>query len=168
VAKDALIKDQIYLADALVDVVDDIRREVHGALGTRPWRVEIITRRWSGEERGVGTPTITVLKLDPIPRVTRVSRDRLGPAGREASGTIVMENVSLRYQEQELQPPVDARTEVAYRLTELHGQNEIARWFVLSASPIPRRGDKKGDQTDWYLLLNETSPMGDFDGVDAP
>ena len=155
------------LADELVGVVDGIRREVHGALGTRPWKVDIITRRWSGDTCGEGNATIQVLELDPTPMVRRSTRDRLGPAGREASGSLIMTGVSLRYTEEELQPKVDARTEVAYRLTELHGQRQKTTWYVLSASPVPRRGDKRGDETDWYLVLNETSAMGDADGVDA-
>lgn len=165
--KNSRVKSSL-LGDALIDVVDDIRRSVHTALGTRPWKVDIITRRWSGEQRGVGTPKMSVLTLDPVPMVERVSRDRLGPAGREPAGSVVLTRVSLRYEQSELQPKVDAQTEVAYRLTELHGHFQTAKWFVLSSDPVPRRGDKEGDNTDWYILLTETTPMGDFDGVDAP
>lgn len=156
------------LADALIGVVDDIRRDIHGALGTRPWDVAIVTRRWSGDIRGEGTPSITILELDPAPNVKRNSRDRLGPGGREAAGSMVLTGVSLRYTEEELQPKADARTEIAYRLTEKHGQRLKVRWFMLSATPIPRRGDNEGDGTDWYLVLNEVSNLGNFDGVDSP
>jgi hypothetical protein len=159
--------DKTLLGDVLIDVVDDIRRSVHGALGTRPWKVAIVTRRWSGEAAGVGTPTVTVLELDPDPKVDRVSRDRLGPAGREAAGSIVVTGVSLRYTEAELQPKVDSRTEVAYRLTDAHGQRQSKRFFVLAAAPVPRRGDGESDGSDWYLVLNETTNMDSFDGVDA-
>lgn len=155
------------LADELIDVVDDIRREVHGALGTRPWKVDVVTRRWSGDQAGEGNATVNILELDPTPMVRRSTRDRLGPAGRESVGSIVVTGVSLRYTEAELQPKIDARTEVAYRLTELHGQQQKTTWFVLASSPVPRRGDKSGDSSDWYLVLNETSPMGLHDGVDA-
>lgn len=161
--KNATINPDL-LGDALVDVVDDIRREVHDALGTRTWTVEIVTRRWSGDERGVGTPTISVVELDPPPMVARVTKDRMGPAGREASGSVILTGVSMRYAQDELQPRVDRRTEVAYRLTEKHGQRQKPRWFVLSADPVARRTSG----TDWYLVLNETTPMGEFDGVDAP
>lgn len=156
------------LGDALVGVVDDIRRSVHGALGTRPWKVAIVTRRWSGDTAGEGTPTVSILELDPTPNVRKNARDRLGPAGREAAGSVVLTGVSLSYTEEELQPKADARTEIAYRLTDGHGQRQKTRWFVLSATPVPRRGDNEGDCTDWYILLNETSAMGNFDGVDSP
>lgn len=126
-----------------------------------------MTRRWSGDAAGEGTPTSTVLELDPAPQVRKNSRDRLGPGGREAAGSLSVSGVSLRYTEEELQPKADAKTEVAYRLTERHGQRLRKRWFVLAGSPVPRRGDNEGDGTDWYLNLNETADMGNFDGVDA-
>ncbi len=155
------------LGDALINVVDDIRRSVHGALGTRPWAVAIVTRRWQGGRRGVGKATVSILELDPVPRVERVSRDRMGPAGREAQGSVTLSEVSLRYSEAELQPAIGPGDEVAYRLTEIQGQRQTKKWYTLSASPVPRRGDKEGDRTDWYILLHESSAMGDLDGVDS-
>lgn len=166
-ARESILDDDL-LSDALVGVVDDVRREVHGALGTRPWKVEIVTRRWLGNQRGVGGSTTTTLELDPPPRVTRNTKDRLGPAGREAAGSVVLDEVSLAYTEEELQPRVDQRTEVAYKITDLHGTRMPPRWFVIAASPVARRGDKPGDKTDWYIYLEETRPLGDLDGVDAP
>lgn len=156
------------VADRLISSVDRIRGRVHARLGTRQWRVAIVTRRWSGEERGVGHPTISVLELEPPPNVKLNTKDRLGPAGREASGSIILTEVSLSYTEAELEPKVDARTEVAYRLTENQGQRQRVIWGVLSAKPITRRGDQSGDATDWYLTLNETTSLGEQDGVDAP
>jgi hypothetical protein len=130
--------------------------------------VAVVTRRWSGDINGVGTPTSTILELDPAPKVERVTKDRMGPAGREAAGSIVLTNVSLRYTEAELQPYVDQKTEIAYRITERHGQRLKKRYFVLAGTPVPRRGDKAGDSHDWYIVLNETTDMGNFDGVDSP
>lgn len=160
--------DTTTLGDKLIDVVDNVRRKIHTKLGTRPWKVAIVTRRWSGEERGAGSPTVSVLELDPSPHVSRNVKDRLGPAGREAAGTVILTGVSLRYSEDELAPKVDHRSEVAYRLTEGHGHRQKTRWFVLSASPIARRGDTPGDGTDWYIVLNETSDMGPIDETDTP
>jgi len=156
------------LADALVGVVDDIRRSVHGALGTRPWSVAVITRTWSGRTRGEGNYIDEELLLDPTPQVRRVTHDRMGPAGREQSGQVTLSQVSLRYSEAELAPRPAKNQEVAYRVRELHGQRQQDKWYVLAGGPIPRRGDKSGDQTDWYLLLEQTSAMGNLDGVDAP
>lgn len=156
------------LADALVDVVDDIRREVHGELGTRPWAVDVVTRTWSGSDRGVGTPTVSIMTLDPTPMVRRNAKNRLGPAGQEPQGSVTLTGVSLRYTQEELRPRVDKRTEVRYRIRDLHGTRQKPRFFVLSADPIARRGDKSGDGTDWYLVLEESAPMSGLDGVDSP
>lgn len=164
--RDSAIDGSIF-GDALVGAVDDIRRSIHGALGTRPWAVAIVTRRWQGGRRGEGHSTVSILELDPVPRVERVSKDRMGPAGREAAGSVVLSEVSLRYSEAELSPSIGEGDEVAYRLTELRGQKQKPKWYVLAASPVPRRGDKERDNTDWYILLHETSAMGDLDGVDA-
>lgn len=157
--------DTSKLGDKLIDVVDNVRRKIHSKLGTRPWTVAIVTRRWSGEERGVGTPTINVLELDPTPNVKVSGRDRMGPAGREAAGSMILTGVSLRYTLAELAPKVDHRTEVGYRLTEAHGQRKKTKWFVIAGDPVARRGDSPGDGTDWYIVLNETSDMGNLDGV---
>lgn len=164
-------------ADELVGVVDDVRREIHAALGTRPWRTFIVVRRWSGPSRGIGTPSYSYRELDPPPEVEMGVGDRLGPAGREASRQIKVTKVSLAYSEQELQPPVDARTEVAYLFRDRDAPDPPGKpdkvhradvWGVLASSPIPRLGDRSGDQTDWKLTLNQTSAMGVNDGVDEP
>lgn len=164
--KDSTI-DRSLFADALIDVVDDINRSVHGALGTRPWSVSIVKRQWQGGRRGVGRATETILILDPDPRVERVTKDRMGPAGREAAGSVVLSEVSLRYSALELEPPIGEMDEVAYRLIENRGTRQSPKFYALSASPVPRRGDKQGDKIDWYILLHETSDMGPIDGVDS-
>lgn len=166
-AKDSTL-DKTKFGDKIIDVVDNVRRKIHAKLGTRPYKVAIVTRRWSGEERGDGSWTDSVLELDPTPHVRENTRDRMGPAGREATGTIVLTGVSLRYSEAELHPKVDHRTEVAYRISEGHGQRQKTRWFVIASNPIPRRGDSPGDCSDWYILLEATSDMGKLDAVDAP
>lgn len=166
-SKTSEIKPRL-LGDALIDVVDGIRRCVHGALGTRPYRVEIITRRWSGRRRGEGSYKDSILVLDPIPAVARSSSDRLGPAGREGSGSIKLTGISLRYSYSELMPKADDRTEVAWRIVELHGQRQEDRWFIPDGDPIPRRGDKPGDATDWVINLHETSALSNVEAVDSP
>ena len=166
-AKNSTVNRSLF-GDKLIDVVDNVRRKIHAKLGTRPWSVAIVTRRWSGEERGAGTPTVTILELDPAPRVQINGKDRMGPAGREAAGTVILTGVSLRYTEAELEPKIDHRTEVAYRLTEAHGQRKKTRWCVIAGGPLARRGDTPGDGTDWYIVLNESTAMSNLDGVDAP
>lgn len=156
------------LADALIGVVDSVRGAVHTALGTRPWSVAIVTRTWSGGRPGVGEYSDDELMLEPTPMVQRVTKDRFGPAGRESAGQVTLSEVSLRYTEAELAPPLREGQEIAYRVRELHGQGQTDKWYVLSGGPIPRRGDKESDNTDWFILLEQTSALGNLDGVDAP
>ena len=89
--------DRKPIADKLVDVVDNVRRKIHRALGTRTYRVQIITRRWSGGDLGVGTPIVSVLEIDPRPLFERQQGDRLAPSGREDSGDATVSQISLRY-----------------------------------------------------------------------
>lgn len=166
-----------YVVDEIVDAIDDARREVHAALGTRPWRTFIVRRSWSGLERGIGTATMTFTELDPPPEVSIEGQDRLGSAGRESDRKIVVSKISRRYTEQELQPKSDARTEIAYLFRDRDAPNppfpvdsahRADIWGVLVSTPIERLGDRRGDESDWKLTLNETTPMSPYDGVNSP
>jgi hypothetical protein len=148
------------LGDVLVDVVDGIRREVRAALGTRPHRVAIITRTWSSGRPGIGTPTDTVIELDPPPMVTDLSlRVDLRPAGREEEGDVLLTEVSLRYTEAELHPSTVGATEWAYRITDAHGQQLAPRFYTVSKPPAIRRGDHTTDATDWAITLRSVEPL---------
>ena len=149
------------LGDALVGVVDDVRRAIRGALGTSPHRVAIVTRTWSGGRRGEGTPRTTATELDPPPVFTDLSVRRvLRPTGGEEEGDAILTGVSLRYTEGELSPPQRDDTEVAYRVTDAHGQGQRPRYYVLAAPPKPRRGVNPGDATDWLLVLRLAADFG--------
>lgn len=162
-SKTSTIKPRLF-SDALVDVVDGIRRCVHGALGTRAYRVDIVTRTWSGKRRGEGIASDRVLTLDPIPEVSRTTLDRLSPGGRERAGAIKITGISLKYSLDELVPKVDNRTEVAWRIVELHGQRQGERWFIPDGDPVPRRSGG----TDWTITLHETSPLTNVEAVNTP
>jgi hypothetical protein len=152
------------LTDRLIDVVDNVRRKVHAKLGTRQYRVQIITRRWSSGVVGEGTPVVTILEIDPRPLVTRSEGDRLSPAGRENQGDATITQISLRYSAEELQPEVPDGTEIAWRVIDTGGQRQPDQWYVISADPVTRRGDLQQDQTDWKVVVKQTSAMTNFDG----
>lgn len=160
-------RDDDTYADAVSSAIDDIRREVHGALGTRTYRVQIVKRSWSGESVGEGTPSVTVLELDPRPKFEQRNVDRMGPGGRESIGDAVLTEVSLGYTFDELSPKLGRSDEVAYRVIDTGGQNVPDQWFVLAADPRSRRGDNRSDNSDWYIVLKSTSAMSDIDGVEA-
>lgn len=148
------------LADALVAPMDEIRSLIHAELGTRPHRVWLVRRVWSGIEVGEGLPTETAVEILPPPQVTYLAlRAELRPAGREEEGDVLLTCVSLRYAEPELYPSADARTEFAYRIDEAHGQGRQARFFVPARPPTARRGDHAEDQTDWAITLRAVEPM---------
>lgn len=160
------VLDTDLLGDALVGVVDEVRREVHGALGTRPHRVTIVTRTWSGARRGEGTPTETALELDPPPRVTDLAlRNELRPGGREEEGDVLLTEVSLRYTEAELMPSSERNVEWAYRITDAHGQDLRPRFYVPARPPRVRRGDHPGDGIDWAIALRRVTDFGANDGA---
>lgn len=153
------------LGDALVGVVDQIRGKLRGALGTNPHRTAIVTRTWSGGRRGEGTPTEVVVELDPPPVFQDLAiRHVLRPGGREEEGDAILTGISLRYTEAELAPAARDDTEVAYRVTDAHGQEQKPRYFVPAAPPIARRGVRPSDATDWLITFRRVVDFGLDDG----
>lgn len=163
---DAKLRDDVFV-DALASAMDDIRREVHGALGTRTYRVFVVVRRWSGGRVGEGTYEDRYQELDPRPLVKLVTHDRLGPAGPEHEGDATLTEVSLTYSAAELRPRPAAGEEVAYRVVDTGGQGAADGWYVIDQDPVSRRGDNKNDNSDWYVHVRRTADMGRLDGVDA-
>lgn len=156
--------DRKPLADKLVDVVDNVRRKVHAKLGTRTYRVQIVTRRWVSGTIGIGTPITNILEIDPRPLVERSEGDRLAPGGRENQGDAMITQISLRYTAADLQPPTPPGTEVAWRVIDTGGQRQPDQWYLVDADPVTRRGDLQQDSSDWKVRLKQTSAMTDFDG----
>lgn len=164
------ILDPALPADALVGVVDRVRGAVHGALGTRPYRVSVVTRRWSGERTGVGTPTDSVMLLVPAPEVDRSGTNSFGPGGAEGRNKVTLHEVSLRYTEAELYPRDNpANVEVVYMLERTFGgdPNASQEFFVVENSPTPERGDKRGDRIGWLVELHEVQGFDPVDRTDA-
>lgn len=152
------------LGDALVGVADAVRG-IRAKLGTNPHSVAIVTRTWSGGRRGEGTPSETVLELDPPPVFTDLAiRNVIRPAGREEEGDGVLTGISLRYTEAELSPVTGPDTEVAYRVLDAHGQDAKPRYYVPAAPPEARRGVRASDATDWRVALRRVADFGLDDG----
>lgn len=159
------ILDPELLTDALVDAVDDIRRSVHGALGTRRFEVAIVTRRWSGASLGAGNPTDTVLVLDPDPQVKTIDSYRKDPGGKVGTSKAILTGVSLRYTEVELVGEGGQTVETVYRLRDKRGV-QADTYFVLAEPPDSRRGENQGDASDWKIVLSETQGFAPNDGTD--
>lgn len=151
--------DPELLGDVLIGVTDDIRGIVDEALGTNPHRVAIVTRTWSGARVGEGVATTTVVELEPRPTVKDESTFAARYHGREERGRTILTGISLRYTEAELTPNPGPSSEVAYRITERHGQEQKTRYLTPATPPQVRRS-----HTDWTIELEAAA---DFSPDDA-
>lgn len=147
------------LADDLVSVVDDIRGAIHGDLGTRPYRVYLVTRAWSGDRPGLGTLTDAEVEITPAPAVyTAGLRGELRPAGLEEEGELVLDEVSLTFAETELYSPSLTGTErLLYRIDDAHGQSGRSRYYVPNKPPVPQRGDVGDSSIGWRVELRRVN-----------
>ena len=150
------------LADDLIGVADAVRGAVHGALGTRPYTVDLVTITWSGARPGDGAPTVVTETIAPAPMLPQYLRDEQRPGGRDEEGIIEVTEISGTYAEAELYRPPGAvpvrNVEFFWRVTESHGQASITRWYVPTAPPKFRRGDEREAQADWTIRLRKVEP----------
>lgn len=148
------------LIAGLIDVVDDIRG-IADDLGTRTFRVELVTVRWSGEVRGDGSPTETTVEITPRPEVIDLSmRAELRGYGRDEEGDLLLRGVSLRYTAGELYAnagDVGPLEERFYRVTDMRATGHPPRHFIASKPPAARRGDGRSDELDWVVTLRRRS-----------
>ena len=126
-------------------VADNIRG-IAGAMGLRPYVVTIVKVRWTGGYRGEGVPeTISEVMLEPTPRVESINAidQRLEAFGLDHSGSITINEISLRYNEDVLLGrdedgrDVAEDTEVFYEVclrTSLQG-DPVLRRFTPSSTP---------------------------------
>lgn len=85
------------LRDDLIGVVDGARQLVDD-LGLRRHVVVVVTRRWSGEEPGLGTYTDTELTIDPPPKVSYPTPDVIAESGGMIQdGDRMVRKISARY-----------------------------------------------------------------------
>jgi hypothetical protein len=146
----ATIEDN--LVDSLLSVVDDLRGELHPAMGVRHWRVYTVLRTWSGSEIGDGDPSDTLTEILPQPLVSWDLRNELTLGGLDEKGSITLSEVSLTYTEAELTGPnhaLEDNQQWLYLLREAHGQAMEDRWFGIQDPPWPDRINTIG----WIVRL---------------
>lgn len=158
--------DSGILSDRLIEVVDNIRRAIHGRLGTHPFRVYQVVRRWSGGRLGLGTPQDSIFTPDPQPTVKKSSKFRHGPGGFEKRFDCVLTGLSLRYTEAELNPKGGGDTEAVWVVEDTRGTAKDTEFYTV-VDLTPRRGDSPGDDIDWKMELGTVERMGPYDGTDA-
>ncbi len=144
------------LADELVGVADIVHSAVHGALGTRPYSVDVVTRTWSGTRRGEGIVSEVAVPILPAPKWPRLGGNSMRPSGQDEEGSVTVTEISQAYTEAELyHRPQDLAQNVEFywRTTEAHGLESAERWWVPTSPPKARRGDQEGDTADWEITL---------------
>ena len=91
------------IIDSLLPVADDVL-SLRDTLGAVIDKVFFLTRTWSGDEVGAGTPVDTLEQLLPSPCLKRYDWDlRLREGGNVKAGDILLKGISLnKYTEADL------------------------------------------------------------------
>jgi hypothetical protein len=138
------------LVDSLVGVVDDLRGDLHPAMGVRHWRAFTVTRSFPSGEPGDGTFSDVETEILPQPLVDWGLSNRVEPAGLNESGDCTLTEISLTYTEAEL---VGAHLgdgqQFFWVLREGHGQAMKDRYFTVKEPPHPDRVKTIG----WVIKL---------------
>lgn len=139
------------LVDDLVPVVDSLRQDLYVSMGNRQYEVHAIKRRWTGLERGDGSPVVVSdVTLSPPPLVKDKVRWQLEAHGRDQQGDGVMTEVSLTYSEADLTGGVlAANEEFFFKVIDLRGQQIGDIYYVPSAPPSTDRDKDIG----WVIVL---------------
>lgn len=148
--------DSDVLVDDLLGVIDDVRGDLHPALGVRQYRVYTVLRTWSGEERGAGTFAEVESELLPQPLVEAFVDSlggRLLPSGLDEAGIVRLRELSLTYTRAEINGPAIApNQEWVVRLRDAYGQGEPTRDFVVKGLYPDRIKD-----IGWTVSLSRAS-----------
>lgn len=161
--------------------VADTVRDLKVKLGLRTYSVRVVRQRWTGKFRGQGAPETWTMDILPVPRVEGIESlfEVVGAAGKREEGVVVVDQISLRYTEAQLQgwddaAPVldsglatvapDARDEVFWEieLVAPDGQPSQKRRFSLARAPEYMAG-----KLYWRVTLERAQGDRERNG-DAP
>lgn len=148
-SRDSVLNPDV-LIDSLVDVIDELRGDLHPQFGVRPFRVYTVLRQWNGQSVGdEGGFVDTIVELTPQPRVRQWDGYKwvLLAGGTHEDGKIRLTEVSLAYTYDELAPSgLNFDTEqflrnrqFFYVLADAYGQNSEKRYLRVSKPPFPDR-----------------------------
>lgn len=154
--------DPDILLDDLVELADDLRRDLHTDFGVRAFRVYAVSEVYESGRVGDGSSIVTETEFDPQPMVKPYAPsglvDSLQPCGLDEAGFVDISQLSLTYTLSEItgRPVVDgvegdipAGTKWFIRIREAHGQEQNVRDFKLAGPPFPDRIKTIG----WKLRL---------------
>lgn len=154
--------DPNILLDDLVELVDDLRDDLHTDFGVRAFRVYTVLRSWDGGFVGDGAYTEVETEITPQPRVLPYAERGLSyslePCGIDEAGFVIIKEISLSYTHEELtgktvtggiEGDTPAPSEWVIRIREAHGQNQPFRDFKIDGAPFPDREKDIG----WVMRL---------------
>jgi hypothetical protein len=128
------------LVDHLSPMLDRVRA-IPSRLGVQPYRVFLLTTRWSENEYGEGTESlVSETEITPPPLVELGVTIDFRPFGADCSGKLVLSQISLRYSEEELVPTVPEGTQFYFEVRRTDGANRVRAF----PDTKPVRNGKKG------------------------
>ena len=150
--------DPTILVDGLVPTIDDLRSTLHAQFGVRPYRVFTVSRTWTGQVVGEGSSNDTEIEILPRPRVREWSQleYKLQAMGRDLSGAVVVDEVSLTYSYPNLAGAGDECTEFFIRIDEGSGHSNPSRFYIHAKPPYVDREKSMG----WVMWLRNIASSG--------
>lgn len=148
-------KNPDILTDDLIDIVDDIRSDVED-IGTRAYRVFVVSKSSTGELEGMGKVTEVETEITPRPKVKPWGSLKFQQEGCGLLdyGKVKIEQVSLSYTANELWPaPANGSSGYCIRIKEGYGQEQTAQDFMHAEPPYADRISGLG----WILKLERAS-----------
>jgi hypothetical protein len=146
------ILDPDILLDDLVELADDLRRDLHDDFGVRAFHVYAVSEVYESGRIGEGPSVVTETEFDPKPRVKPYAPagldSTLQPCGLDEAGFVDIEQLSLTYTATEItghpvvngvEEDLPAGTKWFIRIREAHGQEQSFRDFKISGPPFPDR-----------------------------
>lgn len=159
------------LARRMQPLADRLRDRLTSA-GLRPYKVRLVTLRWSSGRRNEGTlAVLTVEDLLPTPRVMSLDglNRILNPGGMQEEGSIVVDQISGCYTEDQLRglgeggKPIEKSDEFFYEIEypQPNGKDSVRRRFVVTGTPTYMAG-----RFGWSVRLERA--QGDRQRSGAP
>lgn len=147
------------LVDDLVDVIDELRGDLHPSFGVRPYKLSTVLRTWSGVEQGEGDYQDVVTEISPQPRVFSWNGYHWveTAVGIHEDGDIRVTEVSLTYTFDELTGGrLNRNQQFFMRIEEANGQGSRVRTLRNKTIPYVDREKDMG----WVLVLSDYQEPG--------
>lgn len=134
------------LAQRMIGVADRLR-DRYTSLGLRPYKVRMVTERWSGGKRSVGVvQVIKSVDILPTPRVLSLDglNSILNPGGNSEEGSITVNQISGCYTEDQLRGlgeggfPIAKSDEFFWEIEypQPNGKESVRRRFTVAGTPF--------------------------------